>query len=75
MSIELRPDHTLFAAPGDLAEVIASNVSVHLEVLDTNTVMLIIQDDTRHVQLRITHRGRVPLRVWQYESCAKEGEA
>jgi len=65
MAIELRPAHWPGAAPEDLDEVFASGASVHLEVLNDDTIMLIIDDDEqRHVHLKIS---RSPLRVWVYE--------
>ena len=66
--IELRLDTSADAHLGDIDEVVASGASVHLEVLDNNALMLIIEDTERQVHLRITHGGRSPLRVWEYES-------
>jgi hypothetical protein len=66
--IEIRPDTSPSAQLDAIDEVVASGASVHLEVLDANALMLIIEDAERHVHLRITHRGRSPLRVWEYES-------
>ena len=72
MSIELRPLNIPGADPDDLDEVEAYNASVHLEVLSDNSMMLIIEDDQRHVHLHITHRGRSPMRVRVYEEWDKE---
>jgi hypothetical protein len=66
--IELRPDTSVGVPEGDIDEVVASGAGVHLEVVDDNAIMLIIEDGERHVHLRITHRGRSPMRVWEYES-------
>jgi len=72
MTIELRPDTVPKSQPGDLDEVVATGADVHLEVLSDNAIMLIIEDATQHVHLRITHRGRSPIRVWAYETINKE---
>ena len=66
--IELRPSIVPGDAPGDLDEVVAQGVSVHLEVLDDNSIILILEDAVRHVHLRIDHKGKGPIRVWEYES-------
>ena len=66
--IEMRPDKSLGARFGDIDEVVAKGASVHLEVLSSKALMLIIEDGERHVHLRISHAGRSPLRVWEYES-------
>ena len=72
--IELRPDSIPGAPKGDQDEVVASGAKVHLEVLSGTAIMLIIEDGERHVNLKITHRGRSPLRVWAYESFPIVGE-
>ena len=68
--IELRHYTTTFPGggyEGDLDEVVAENVSVHLECLSDTEAMLNIQDGSRLLMLRITHAGRSPLRVWTFE--------
>ena len=78
MSIELRPftipdveDSPGRADPADLDEVVATNASVHLETLSDNAIMLIVEDDQRHVHLRISHGGRSRMRVRVYEEWQK----
>jgi len=66
--IQIRRDHAVDAQAGDIDEVVATGAKVHLEMLCDNALMLIIEDGERHVHLRITHAGRSPLRVWEYES-------
>jgi len=53
--------------PGDIDEIVASGVAIHLEMLSDNAIMLIIEDGDRHVHLRITHGGKSLLRTWIYE--------
>mgnify|MGYP001574585490 CR=1 FL=1 len=71
MSIELRPFNIPRADPGDLDEVVATNASVHLETLSDNAIMLIVEDEQRHVHLQIFHGGRSPIRVRVYEEWNK----
>ena len=70
--IELRPDTIPGAPEGSLDEVVARNVSVHLEMESDNALMLIIEDEDLHVHLKVTHKGRSPLRTWVYESYRKD---
>lgn len=65
--IKLRPSQVLRATPGDLDKVFAKGVTVHLEVLADNHIMLILEDENKHVHLRISHKGKSPIRVWEYE--------
>jgi len=68
VSIEMRPLVIPGAQPGDLDEIVAHGVSVHLETLCENAIMLIIEDEKQHVHFRISHRGRSRMRVWEYEA-------
>ena len=52
---------------GDIDEVVAENVSVHLEACAPDLVMLIIESADERVHLNITHNGRSPLRVTRHE--------
>ena len=72
MSIELRRLEILGDYSEDLDEVIARDAYVHLEMLSDTAVMLIIEDAHQHVHLRITHKGRSPIRVWELERLDKE---
>ena len=72
MSIELRRLKIPGADPADLDEVVATNASVHLETLSDNAIMLIIEDEHRHVHLQIFHRGRSTMRVQVYEEWDKK---
>ena len=72
--IEIRPDTATGAEPDSIDEVVAHNASVHLELLDDTAIMLMVEDAERHVHLRITHKGRSPMRVWEVESWAKTKE-
>lgn len=74
MSIEIRPSRTDRAQPGDIDEIAASGVTVHLEQLSDNDLMLIVEDDERHLHLRISHNGHSPLRIWKYESLVPKNE-
>ena len=71
--IEIRPTGPMLFAPtkhfaeDDIDEIVATNASVHLEVLSDNAVMLIIEDDERVVHTTIFHGGQVPIRVRMYE--------
>ncbi len=65
--IRLTKDTASDAKKDDLDEVFGENVNVHLEMLSDNAMMLIIEDETTHVHLRISHNGRSPLRTWVYE--------
>ena len=55
-------------------EIVAINASVHLEVLDDNAVMLIVEDDEWVVHTTIYHAGRVPIRVRMKEEYRHGGK-
>lgn len=62
---EALPDGT---QEGDIDEVVAEGVWLHLEVLSHDHVMLIIEDEAgERVHLNLTHRGRSPIRVTRQE--------
>ena len=59
--------HPKHFAEDDIDEIVATNASVHLEVLCDNAIMLIVEDSKRTVHTTIFHAGRVPLRVRMHE--------
>ncbi len=65
--------HPKHFAEDDIDEIVATNASVHLEVLSDNAVMLIVEDDERVVHTTIYHAGRVPLRVRVQEDLDRHG--
>ncbi len=79
--IEVRPIGPIEDAPtkhfaeDDIDEIVATNASVHLEVLSDNAVMLIVEDDERVVHTTIYHAGRVPIRVQMKEEYRHGGKA
>ena len=67
--------HPKHFAEDDIDEIVATNASVHLEVLSDNAVMLIVEDDERVVYTTIYHAGRVPIRVQMNEEYRHGGKA
>ena len=61
-----------YFAEDDIDEIVATNAEVHLELLDDNTVMLIVHDDERLIHTTIFHEGRVPIRVRMKEDWKSE---
>lgn len=51
----------------DIDEIVAHGASVHLEVLDDKSIMLIVEDAERWIHTTIFHKGRSPIRVRVHE--------
>ena len=65
--------HPKHFAEDDIDEIVATDARVHLEVLDDNAIMLIVEDRKRTVHTTIFHAGRVPLRVRLQEDLDRHG--
>ena len=66
--IEHHPKHF---AEDDVDEIVATDATVHLEVLSDNAIMLVVEDDVRTVHTTIFHAGGVPIRVRVIEDESK----
>ena len=66
--------HPKHFAEDDIDEIVATDASVHLEVLGDNAIMLIVEDKERTIHTTISHAGRVPIRVQLDEEYRRGGE-
>lgn len=66
--IELRPLKTDDAEAGDLDEVAATNVSLHLETTTDQSLYIIIYDGERYVHLQVYHKGKARQHVKLFEA-------